>query len=198
LKKLIIGKLSLIGLLFCGLLACQTSPQAQAPPAEPEIVAPSLQEIVAAKNLAGKALSLYINKAEYYLEVRFDTVKLKRYSVVFGNDPPNDKLQQGDRGTPEGAFKVRAHYDHDQWRYFIWIDYPTEDSWRKHNQAKADGLIAQDAKIGGEIGIHGVPEGYDYAIGERMNWTLGCISLRNVDLEELIPLVETGMSITIE
>ena len=107
-------------------------------------------------------------------------------------------LQQGDRRTPEGRFKVRAHYDHAKWRYFIWLDYPNEDSWAKHNAAKASGEITQEASIGGEIGIHGVPEGYDYAIDERMNWTLGCISLRNADLEELIPLVEVGTKIEIE
>ncbi|MEL6652101.1 MAG: L,D-transpeptidase, partial [Bacteroidota bacterium] len=61
-----------------------------------------------------------------------------------------------------------------------------------------NGSISSTAKIGGEIGIHGVPLGYDYAIDEQMNWTLGCISLRNADLEELIPLVEVGMKVLIE
>ncbi|MEM6346968.1 MAG: L,D-transpeptidase [Bacteroidota bacterium] len=196
-KKIVVSLFG--GLVLFATVACQqtSNAQAQSEPSQTE-VSPSLAEIIAEKQLTGKALSFYINKAEYYLEVRFDSVKLKRYPVVFGPDPVNDKLQQGDRRTPEGEFKVRDHYDHAQWRYFIWIDYPTEDSWRKHNQAKAAGEIGQDASIGGEIGIHGVPEGYDYAIGERMNWTLGCISLTNKDLEELIPIVETGMKITIE
>lgn len=187
------------GLLIFAVIACQQTPNAQAQAEKTkEVKGPSLAEIIAAKQLTDKPLSLYINKAEYYLEVRSDSLKLKRYPVVFGSDPVNDKLQQGDSRTPEGNFRVRDHYNHAKWRYFIWIDYPTEDSWRKHTQAKTEGLIAQDASIGGEIGIHGVPAGYDYAIGERMNWTLGCISLTNADLEELIPIVEKGMEIRIE
>ncbi|MEL6589219.1 MAG: L,D-transpeptidase [Bacteroidota bacterium] len=182
---------------LCLLIACGTTPSANESTvvAEPSI---PIKTLIAERQLPQKGFSFYINKAEYYLEVRYDTIKLKRYPVVFGKDPVNDKLQEGDRRTPEGEFSVRAHYDHAKWRYFIWIDYPTEDSWRKHNAAKENGSISSTAKIGGEIGIHGVPQGYDYAIDEQMNWTLGCISLRNADLEELIPLVEVGMKVLIE
>lgn len=33
------------------------------------------------------------------------------------------------------------------------LDYPTADSWKKHNQAKKEGLIPSNAKIGGDIKI---------------------------------------------
>lgn len=184
-------------LIFSLLAACTPTNQSSQQQVE-AVPSPSLHEIIIDRGLEEKPVNFYINKAAYYLEVRYDTMTLKRYPVVFGKDPVNDKLQEGDRRTPEGSFKVRAHYDHAKWRYFIWLDYPNETSWAKHKAAKAAGQITQDASIGGEIGIHGVPEDYDYAIDERMNWTLGCISLRNADLEELIPLLEVGMQITIE
>ena len=118
--------------------------------------------------------------------------------VVFGADPIKDKLMQGDRCTPEGKFRVRDLYPHKKWSKFIWIDYPNATSWEKHKAAKTNGLIPQNAEVGGEIGIHGVPPGYDYAIDERMNWTLGCISLKNKHVDELYLIMIKGMLVEIE
>ena len=112
--------------------------------------------------------------------------------------PYYKRVTQLDRCTPEGKFGIRDLYPHKSWNYFIWIDYPTEDSWKKHREAKAAGLIPQDATIGGEIGIHGVPEGYDYAIDHKMNWTWGCISMKNADVAELYEWARKGMSVVIE
>lgn len=44
------------------------------------------------------------------------------------------------------------------------------------------GKIAAGTAIGGELGIHGVPEGMDWLIDQKQNWTLVCISLRNKDV----------------
>ena len=104
---------------------------------------------------------------------------------------------QGDRCTPEGTFKVKMKYPHRLWSKFIWIDYPTVESWEKHNKAKAEGKIPKNADIGGNIGIHGVPEGYDYAIDYRQNWTFGCISLKNADIDELYEFVNANTAVKI-
>jgi len=104
---------------------------------------------------------------------------------------------QGDKRTPEGAFKVRAYYPHDEWEKFVWINYPTSESYEKHNRAKANGQIPSSASIGGSIGIHGVPDNKNYAITERQNWTLGCIAMKNQDINELYPFVRKDMAITI-
>lgn len=83
------------------------------------------------------------------------------------------------------------------WSKFIWINYPTEDSWKKHNNAKEVGNIPSDAKIGGEIGIHGVPHGMDEYINLKYNWTLGCISLKNKDVNEIYPYIQEQTKIEI-
>lgn len=107
-------------------------------------------------------LFIVINKSEYKLTILADTLIVKEYPVVFGGNPKDNKLMQGDQCTPEGKFKIRSKYPHKSWSKFIWLDYPNEDSWAKHNQAKSESRIPQQANIGGEIGIHGVPEGMDY------------------------------------
>ena len=71
------------------------------------------------------------------------------------------------------------------WKYFIWIDYPNKESWSRFKTRKANGDIPASATIGGEIGIHGVPDGADSMIADKVNWTLGCISLTNKDIEDL-------------
>jgi murein L,D-transpeptidase YafK len=112
---------------------------------------------------------------------------LKSYPVVLGNDPYNDKLCQGDTCTPEGVYRVRAKYPHSIWDAFIWLDYPNTQNWLKFARAKEAGRLPPDAEIGGEVGIHGTEDPLRNLSGE--NWTKGCISLQNQDLEEIYPLV---------
>lgn len=142
-------------------------------------------------------IEILIDKSDYKLTLLAGEIVIKEYPVVFGGDPVGEKLMEGDQRTPEGSFKVRDLYPHKSWSKFIWLDYPTSTSWEKHRKAKADGLIPQNARIGGEIGIHGVPEGYDYAIEKKMNWTLGCISLKNTDVNEIFPYIFKNMPVTI-
>jgi murein L,D-transpeptidase YafK len=112
---------------------------------------------------------------------------LKTYPVVLGNDPYNDKLCQGDACTPEGVYRVRAKYPHAKWDSFIWLDYPNTQNWLKFARAKKTGQIPPEADIGGQVGIHGTEDPSRNITGE--NWTKGCISLLNKDLDEIYPLV---------
>ena len=148
-------------------------------------------------NLNKDNVSILIEKTEYKLTMLYNNEKIKSYPIVFGSNPINDKLRQGDSCTPEGFFKVRALYPHKSWSKFIWIDYPTENSWMKHNSAKSSGSISENSTIGGEVGIHGVPDGYDNMIDEKYNWTLGCISLKNVDVNEIYQIIKVGTKIEI-
>lgn len=140
---------------------------------------------------------LEIDKSDYELHLYEGEQKLKTYPVVLGPNPIDDKMQQGDGCTPEGTFKIRARYPHQSWSHFLWIDYPNADSWKKFKERKAKGDIPADAKIGGEIGIHGVPEGRDDILENGINWTLGCISVSNAHIQEIYPLVRVGTEVII-
>jgi len=155
----------------------------------------SISELI--KNVDQDSVSILIEKSEYKLTILYNNRRIKSYPVVFGSNSIDDKLRQGDCCTPEGLFKVRDHYTHKSWSKFIWIDYPTATTWEKHNSAKVEGVIPQSASIGGEIGIHGVPDGYDHMIDERYNWTLGCISLKNADVNEIYRIIKNGTEIEI-
>ena len=142
-------------------------------------------------------VSIIINKSDYILTILYENNPIKSYPVVFGFNPIDDKLKQGDGCTPEGVFKIHDLYPHQSWSKFIWLDYPTTESWVKHNRAKEEGTINSNAGIGGEIGIHGVPTGMDHLIDNKTNWTLGCISLKNKDINELFSILQKETKIII-
>ncbi len=143
-------------------------------------------------------INIKIDKSEYKLYVYHSDTLVKSYPVVFGGNPIDDKRMQGDQCTPEGNFKINSKYPHKSWSKFIWLNYPTPDSWKKHKDAKSKGYIPAEAKIGGEIGIHGVPNGMDFLIDIKQNWTLGCISLKNKDVNEMYPFIDKSTSIKIQ
>jgi murein L,D-transpeptidase YafK len=156
-----------------------------------------LPELIRSNHADAAAISILIDKSEYKLSVRIDSLVLKEYPVVFGRKDNQDKLMQGDKCTPEGHFRIISKYPHNSWSKFIWLNYPNDESWKKHNAAIISGKIPKDADIGGEVGIHGVPKGMDYLIDAGYNWTLGCISMKNRDVDEIYPYILKSTNIEI-
>lgn len=142
--------------------------------------------------------AVLVVKSKYELQVYDSTGEwLATYPVVFGNRDIGDKMMQGDRKTPEGIFHIAYKRKHEKWDSFILIDYPTQESYRKFNQRKAEGRIPADAKIGGDIGIHGTWPHEDFAIDQYRNWTEGCISTKNTYIEELFEMLPVGTKVEI-
>lgn len=158
----------------------------------------SLAEIMDSLKVDRKTVSILIDKSDYRLYFISDGTLLKEYPVVFGKNVNDDKLMQGDRCTPEGSFHMVSKYPHKEWSKFIWIDYPNKSSWEKYNRAIQVGLIPKNAPIGGEVGIHGVPNGMDMLIDTKYNWTLGCISMKNKDVDEIYPFITANTLIKIQ
>lgn len=147
---------------------------------------------------ANTSVNVVIDKSDYTLSVFAADKLIKKYKVVFGGNPIDDKHKEGDKRTPEGVFGMRDKYPHRNWSKFIWIDYPNAASWKKFNQRKANGIIKEGETIGGEVGIHGVPDGMDEMIDNKRNWTLGCISMKNKDVNEIYPYITKQTQITIQ
>ncbi len=156
-----------------------------------------IQNIIDSLGLTNQEIWLYVNKSDYLLSVYIDSQILKSYPVVLGFNPFDDKMKEGDGCTPEGTFELIDLYPHAKWSKFMWIGYPNDESWRKFEANKAVGLIADSDKIGGEIGIHGVPEGMDALIDVGKNWTLGCISLKNKDVDEIYTVCKKSTKVVI-
>jgi murein L,D-transpeptidase YafK len=140
---------------------------------------------------------LIVDKSDYELHVYDEEGWYATYPVVFGNKSQGDKLMEGDRKTPEGNFKITIKRPHNKWNKIMLIDYPNKESWEKFNMRKAQGIIPKSAKIGGGIGVHGTWPNDNIVVDDYTNWTQGCVSLRNRDMDEIYQFVQPGTRIII-
>ncbi|MGN6418150.1 MAG: L,D-transpeptidase family protein [Pseudobacter sp.] len=141
---------------------------------------------------------LVVDKSDYELRVYDDEGWYATYPVVFGNKDLGDKMMEGDRKTPEGNFKIISKRPHQKWHKMLMLDYPTPDSWSRFNERKANGKIPKAAKIGGGIAIHGTWPNDNLSVDDFSNWTNGCVSLKNEDLDELEVFLPVGTKVTIQ
>lgn len=154
----------------------------------------SVGEICEEKGIFPSRASIVVIKAKRKLFFYLDEKFVKTYPVVFGENSQKQKLYEGDKCTPEGIFRVVSKRFHEEWSRFILLNYPTWDDVKRHEEACAKGLIplreSRCIGLGGGIGIHGThAEALNRA---KIDWTDGCISLFNRDIEELFPYLERG------
>jgi lipoprotein-anchoring transpeptidase ErfK/SrfK len=142
-------------------------------------------------------VSITIDKSSYELYVYDAKGWYATYPVVFGNSSLDDKKMEGDRNTPEGTFRIVNKRVHEKWDRYMGLDYPTQESIYKFNERKRRGEIPSSARPGAGIGIHGVWPHEDFVIDRYKNWTNGCISLKNTDVEELYRFIPVGTPVTI-
>jgi murein L,D-transpeptidase YafK len=148
---------------------------------------------------AGPTGTIYIivDKSDYELQVYDDEGWYATYPVVFGSKSLEDKMIEGDRRTPEGTFHIVSKRPHNKWNKIMMLDYPTKESWDKFNWRKQQGIISPSAKIGGGIGIHGTWPNDNIVVDDYTNWTQGCISLRNGDIDEIFSFIKEGTRVTV-
>lgn len=149
------------------------------------------------KRFSQGSFYIIIDKSKYELTVVDGQGWLATYPVVFGNNDLGDKMMAGDRKTPEGIYTLVNKRVDNRWDRFLALDYPTRADIAKFNYRKQHGLIPKSAQIGGGIGIHGVWPHEDYAVDQYQNWTEGCISMKNKDVDELYRLVPVGTKVYI-
>jgi murein L,D-transpeptidase YafK len=117
---------------------------------------------------------------------------VETFAVEMGNAWMERKLTEGDRATPEGRYQVSALKGQGNSRYYkaALLDYPNQADRTRFVKAKRAGQISRGARIGGLIEIHG--EG-----GRGNNWTAGCVSLANNDMDRLMSFLRAGTPVTI-
>jgi len=150
-----------------------------------------------AKILPVGTVYIVIDKSDYELNVYDAKGWFATYPVVFGNGSLEDKKMEGDRNTPEGSFHIISKKIHDKWYRTMTLEFPTRESYETLRLRKLRGEIPETARIGGGVGIHGTWPHDDYIIDRYKNWTMGCISMKNNDVEDLYSYVPTGTKVVI-
>lgn len=127
-----------------------------------------------------------IFKDRHMMYLLHDNKVLKQYDFELGFAPMGDKQIEGDGKTPEGEYLIDRRNPNSAFHLSIGINYPNEVDLA---EAKA---LGEDP--GGDIFIHGGrrpgdPEGAD--------WTAGCISVSNREMERIYAMVKDGTPIAI-
>jgi hypothetical protein len=111
------------------------------------------------------------------------------FSVELGGSWMSQKIREGDHATPEGRYRVSAVKGSRYYKAAL-LDYPNSQDRTRFVKAKRAGQLPRSARIGGLIEIHG--EG-----GRGADWTAGCVSLTNPDLDRLLRYLKVGTPVTI-
>jgi lipoprotein-anchoring transpeptidase ErfK/SrfK len=144
--------------------------------------------------------SVTIFKKRHQLIVYYKSRLFKTYHAVFGRSfEPGTKLWEGDRRTPEGVYAIVEKHPSARWDWFLTLNYPNEIDRHRYDQMRVDGEVPREdghpVGVGGRIGIHGSDEP-ELNRGD-INWTTGCISVDDEDVEELTRLLPKGTLVII-
>lgn len=139
---------------------------------------------------------ILVNKRYYYLEIQNNGKTAKRYPISLGRDPFKRKIHQDNKTTPEGFYRIINLQTEATFYKAIDIDYPNALDRIRYDFMRTEGLVSDNRSIGGEIQIHGKHPRFGSI---QWNWTWGCISLRNTDMDEIfdLPVLKVGIPVII-
>jgi L,D-transpeptidase-like protein len=114
------------------------------------------------------------------------------FPADLGRNGLAEKLYAGDEATPEGRYRVTAKRAGGDTQYHraLLLDYPAADDLRRYGEARRRGLVPAGRGPGSGIEIHGRG-------GRAVNWTNGCVALRDEDMDRLFAAVEVGTTVAI-
>ncbi len=152
----------------------------------------SLNEEMKVWSKKNKAVSIVVDKFSRKCTVYKSGKKYKEFAVELGINWLGDKNQSGDQTTPEGRYMVSRKRSGNNTLYHksLEINYPNKEDKKRFEQQKRDGLIPDNARIGGSIALHG-------GGGRGIDWTEGCIAFENKDIDALFSQCPVGTPVAI-
>jgi len=125
-----------------------------------------------------------VNKGDRRMFLMHHDRVLKDYPVKLGFAPVGHKEIEGDGRTPEGYYTIDRRNPNSNFHLSLGISYPNE---KDREIAEALGK-----KPGGDIFIHGQR---DPKKKDKTDWTWGCISVSNRQMEDVYAMVRDGTPI---
>lgn len=127
-----------------------------------------------------------VNKGERRMYLMHHDKVLESFDIKLGFAPLGHKTFEGDGRTPEGRYWIDRRNPNSRFHLSLGISYPNET-----DRAMAAAL---GKKPGGDIFIHGqeTPEKKN-----RSDWTWGCISVDNKEIENIYAMVGDGTPIAV-
>lgn len=146
-------------------------------------------ELTLPKN--AKIDSIVVVKHSRTMRVYYQKHLLKTYPIALGRQPLGHKQQKGDNRTPEGLYYITDRNPNSSCHKNLGISYP--------NNADRAAARKRGVSTGGDIKIHGLPNGQGYigALHLLHDWTYGCIAVTDAQIDELYRHVRIGSPILI-
>jgi murein L,D-transpeptidase YafK len=147
--------------------------------------------VVASASQPELADSIHVFKAAHQMALVRNGQVIKRYAIALGGNPLGHKQREGDRRTPEGNYTISGRNPKSSYHLSLRISYP--------NEADRARAAARNVPPGGDIMIHGLPNGLG-SLGAKhreADWTDGCIAVTDAEIEEIWALVPDGTPIRI-
>lgn len=174
----------------------------------------TLQEEMMRKNLTRLVnVHILINRNEYKLFLYSDSILVKEYNAVFGNNE-EAKLKANDKATPIGEYQICDIDTNSLFEKFLKLNYPNlkdaEEGLRKKYITQEEyeklryeyfyvGCTSGNTALGGNIGIHGI--GSLNFVFKNLpfvyNWTDGSIAVSNESINEIYSVVKIGTKVVI-
>ncbi|WP_299846633.1 L,D-transpeptidase family protein [uncultured Roseovarius sp.] len=127
-----------------------------------------------------------VHKGDRRMFLLHNGTVLKSYDIELGFAPKGHKQFEGDGKTPEGTYRIDRRNPNSDFHLSIGLSYP---NIRDIAKAQAVGKSP-----GGDIFIHGQP---NKKSGTGPDWTAGCISVENGEMEDIYAMVKDGTLITV-
>jgi lipoprotein-anchoring transpeptidase ErfK/SrfK len=139
-------------------------------------------------------------KSRHQLTVYYKGHEYRTYHAVFGRNRGNGtKMWEGDRRTPEGVYTIIEKHHSLRWEWFLGLNYPNDlDQYRYEQLRDAQEIPEEGGRNvgeGGHIGIHGTDN--PILNSGNIDWTTGCISVNNLDIDELSRILPVGTLVII-
>ncbi|WP_226780041.1 L,D-transpeptidase family protein [Oceaniglobus trochenteri] len=132
---------------------------------------------------------IVVFKGERTMHLMHHRKRLKSYKFDLGFAPVGHKQFEGDGKTPEGVYFIDRRNPESRFHLSIGLSYPNE-----RDRAFAE---AMGQKPGGDIFIHGRGPFYNLKKNRKPDWTWGCISVSDREMEEIYSMVATGTQIVV-
>lgn len=150
---------------------------------------------------APRVSRIHLSKSTHQLSLYEGDAVVATFAASLGPGGPGVKKQEGDDVTPVGRYHVVSHQA-SKYRIFLRLDYPNAEDRARFADLKARGKLPPTAHIGGDIGIHGTPQGRAFDAMRPtlrgVDWTAGCIAVQDDEIDRIAAWVRDGTVIEIE
>nr|MBN2277870.1 L,D-transpeptidase family protein [candidate division Zixibacteria bacterium] len=135
--------------------------------------------------------AIIVDKSAHKLYLLKNGKLTRTFDCELGYNSARQKYLAGDGATPEGKYRIiQAKHNGSKYYKALLLDYPNQNDKKRFAENKKKNVIADHARIGGLIEIHG--DG-----GQNQDWTDGCVALTNGEMDFLMAQASVGTPVTI-